>query len=126
MAVESLNWFQISTPKLQSFIVRTGYYHSRAFDVCYLSDDIIVSRLNAFDFVACSPVPEIKRLILRATNNVVASFVIKDSYCMFMVGIFTHFFLCGEVPNNGLAIPRTSYYVGAVHEVHRRDSTVMH
>lgn len=73
--------------------------------------------LNPQNLLASLPVPKIERFVLRPTHYLVGCRVKKNCNCMLMLGKFTYYLSAREVPDDGLPIPRTSYYVLSIDEI---------
>ena len=126
MTIESLYWLQVSAPYFKLFIIWTSYKHSRTFNIWNFSNNILMSILNSLYFVPCLPVPKVKCLILRTTNNIIAGLTIIDWNCIFMLCILTNIFLSRQIPNNSFSIPWASNNMVGIDKINGWNGTIMY
>ncbi len=125
MAKQCLNWFELSTPQFEFFIIRAGDDHTWAFDIRDFSNNIIMGKLYSLNLRSCSPVPKIKSFILRPTDYLIGSMIIKYCDCVFVLTIFANNLLSGKVPDDCLIVPWASDYMWVVDEINCWNSTVV-
>lgn len=61
--------------------------------------------LHSLDLFTSPPIPEIKGLILRPTDDLIGSLIVVHSHCMLVLAILTDRLLSGKVPDDCLVVP---------------------